>query len=287
MTITRPMTWSVRRELWENRSLYIAPLVVAVVVLCGYAVSTIGMPERRRATVLLEPAKRRATVQMPYDMAAMMILLTMMIVALFYCLDALYGERRDRSILFWKSLPLSDRTAVLSKLSVPMLVLPAISCAVVLVTQGLMLMWTTMVLAPSGQAATTFANIRPFDQTVILLYGVAALVLWHAPIYGWLLLVSGWARKAPFLWAVLPPMAIAMFEKITFNTSYFALFLKHRFFGYVEHAFAVSAAHQNLEFLSQITPLGFLSMPGLWLGLVFAAACIAAAVRLRRYRDPI
>jgi ABC-2 type transport system permease protein len=216
-----------------------------------------------------------------------MILLTMMIVAFFYCLDALYGERRDRSILFWKSLPLSDRTAVLSKFAVPMLVLPAISCAVVLVTQGLMLMWTTLVLAPSGQAATTLANIRPFDQTVILLYGVAALVLWHAPIYGWLLLVSGWARKAPFLWAVLPPFALGALEQLAFHTPYVALFLKHRFLGYLEHAFAVNAGHQNLEFLSQITPLGFLSMPGLWLGLLFAAACMAAAVRLRRYRDPI
>src|SRR2546430_15336618 len=98
----QPFYWSVRRELWENRSIYVAPILVAIVVLIGFLVSTIGLPERRRAALLLDPAKARAAIEAPYDMAAIMLILTAFIVCLFYCLDALYGERRDRSILFWK-----------------------------------------------------------------------------------------------------------------------------------------------------------------------------------------
>ena len=284
---TRPLAWSVRRELWENRSVYIAPLAVAAVVLFGFVISTIGMPARRHATMLLEPAKRRAAIQMPFDAAAMMILIAVMLVGFFYCLDALYGERRDRSILFWKSLPVSDLTSVLAKASIPLVVLPAVGCVVVLVTQVLMLLWSTMILAPSGQAATTWANLHPLDQIVLLLYGVVTAELWYAPIYAWLLLISAWARRTPFLWAVLPPFAVGIFEKIAFNTTTFGQFIGYRFIGHMKAAFNVAPGKHNLESISQITPLHFLATPGLWLGLLFAAACLAAAARLRRNRAPI
>src|SRR5215831_4381403 len=100
-----PLYWSIRRELWENRSITLAPLAVAAFLLLSFAVSTIGMPHRRRAVLLLDQAKQRATIGQPYDVTAVMLIATALIVGVFYCLDALYGERRDRSILFWKSLP--------------------------------------------------------------------------------------------------------------------------------------------------------------------------------------
>src|SRR3954467_10131094 len=112
---TRPFYWSVWRELWENHSIYIAPLIVAGVQVFGLAISTIGIAERRRAVLLLDPAKQRAHIEPPYDLVAMIMLFTVLLVGVFYCLDALHGERRDRSILFWKSLPVSDWTSVLSK----------------------------------------------------------------------------------------------------------------------------------------------------------------------------
>src|SRR5712672_1526062 len=152
---TRPFYWSVRREVWENRSIYIAPLIVAVVVLFGFLVSTIGLPERRQAVLLLDPARARAAIEAPYNMAAIMLILTAFIVGVFYCLDALYGERRDRSILFWKSLPVSDRTTLLSKATIPLAVLPVVSIAIIVVTQLIMLLISTAVLLPSGLAATT------------------------------------------------------------------------------------------------------------------------------------
>ena len=140
---------------------------------------------------------------MPYDIAAMMIIFTAFIVGVFYCLDALHGERRDRSILFWKSLPVSDLTTVVSKASIPLVVLPLVTFSIVVATQFTMLLISTAALLPSGLAVTTWANCL-FQISVILLYGLVTIVLWQAPIYGWLLLVSGWARRATFLWAVLP-----------------------------------------------------------------------------------
>ena len=134
MPATRPLYWSVRRELWENRSIYVAPLAVAAVILFGFLISTIHLPDRMRARLLLDPAKQRAAIQMPYDAAAFLILLTAFIVGVFYCLDALHGERRDRSILFWKSLPVSDLTTVLSKAGVPLMVLPLLIFPIIVAT---------------------------------------------------------------------------------------------------------------------------------------------------------
>jgi ABC-2 type transport system permease protein len=283
---TRPIVWSVRRELWENRSIYVAPLAVAVFFLFGFMTTTIGMPGRRSAVLLLDPAQQRAKIGEPYDAAAAFLGVTAMIVGIFYCLDALHGERRDRSILFWKSMPVSDRTTVLSKATIPLLVLPLIIFAMIVATQFLMLLWSSVLLLPSGLAATTWTRFNLFQQSLILLYGVIAATLWHAPIYGWLLMISSWAGRATFLWAFLPLFAIGALEKIVFNSSHFASLMLYRFVGYVAIAFAVRKGGR-IDSLSQLTPGRFSSTPGLWIGLAFAAIFLAAAVRLRRYREPI
>jgi ABC-2 type transport system permease protein len=289
MSATRPLYWSVRRELWENRSIYIAPLVAAAVVLFGFAISTIGLPERRRAVLLLDLVQQRARIEEPYDAAAMMLMLTAFIVGVFYCLDALYGERRDRSILFWKSLPVSDFTTVLSKASIPLVVLPLVTFAIIVATQLVMLLLSNAILLMNGLSPATPDQLPLFQSTLVLLYGLTVLALWHAPLYGWLLLVSAWSRRATFLWAVLPLLAVMAVEKIAFNTSYFASLLKYRFVGGIAEAFAFKpqTRHPMIESLAQLTPGNFLSTPGLWIGLAFAAAFLAAAIWLRRYREPI
>ncbi len=286
---TRPMYWSVRRELWENRSIYIAPLIVAAFEVFGFAISTIGLAERRRAVLLLDPAHQRAAIEQPYDLAAMMMIFIVFIVGVFYCLDALHGERRDRSILFWKSLPVSDLTTVLSKATIPLVVLPLIAFAITVCVQVIMLLMSSVNLLFHGvNPATTWAHVPFFQNWFVLLYGLVAIALWHAPIYGWLLLVSGWAQRATFLWAVLPFIAIQIFEKITFNTSYFGKLVQHRLMGFAPNAFDFQGqSHPTIDSLAQLTPGRYLSMPGLWLGLLVAVAFIAAAVRLRRYRGPI
>jgi len=282
MPPTRPFYWSVWRELWENHSIYIAPSIVSAIILFGSFVGSFHLPGRRQNALLLDPARRRAAIELPYDIVAMMLIFTAFIIGVFYCLDALHGERRERSILFWKSLPVSDLTTVLSKVSVSLVVLPLVSFAVIVATQFMMLLISTAALLPSGLAATTWANFNLLQQSLVLLYGLIAIALWHAPIYGWALLVSGWVRRATFLWAVLPLLGIAFFEKITFNTSHFASMLKDRLLGFAPEAFEFSA-----HAIPRLTPGRYLSSPGLWLGLVFAAAFIIAAVRLRRYRGPL
>jgi ABC-2 type transport system permease protein len=284
---TRPLHWSVRRELWENRSLYVAPLAVAGVVLFGFLISTIGLPHRRRATLLLDPAQQRAAIEKPYDMAAVMIMATVFIVGVFYCLDALHGERRDRSILFWKSLPVSDFTTVLSKALIPLAVLPLIAFAITVATQADMLLLSNMVLAANDVPATTRDQLPFFRHSLILAYGLATLALWHAPIYAWLLLVSGWARRATFLWAVLPFVLISMLERMALGTSYFGKMVTYRLMGHMQRAFALDPKGHQISSLTQLTPAKFLSTPGLWVGLLLAAGLIVAAVRLRRERGPI
>ena len=278
---TRPLYWSIRRELWENRSIYIAPLVVAGLALFGFLIATIG-----RAVATVDPVQKAAVLAEHNSFAAGVIIATAFIVGVFYCLDALHGERRDRSILFWKSLPVSDLTTVLSKTSIPLVVLPLITFAIVVPMQLIMRLLSTATLMANGLTPATGTQLPLLQSWLVLLYGLIAFVLWHAPLYGWLLLVSGWARHAVFLWAVLPLIAIQVVEKIAFNTSYFASMLKYRLMGFAVEAVALNA-HHSIDSLTQLTPGKFLSTPGLWIGLAFAAAFLAAAVRLRRYRDPI
>jgi ABC-2 type transport system permease protein len=286
---TRPLYWSIRREIWENRSIYAAPVVTACIMLFGFLVSTITLPRRMNAAQAISPGKLREVVEMPYNMAAGLILVTAFLVGVFYSLDALYGERRDRSILFWKSLPVSDRTTVLAKAGIPLMVLPLFSYTLIIVTQLLILIVNTIVLLgrPANLAAL-YHNVTFFQSSVAVLYGVIVIALWHAPVYCWLLLVSGWAKRATFLWAVMPFLAIGVFVKIAFGSSSFFTMIGCRLRGWFTEAFvAHDKGGMSLEPLASLTPGRFLSRPGLWIGLVFAAVCLASAVRMRRYREPI
>ena len=283
ISASRRMYWSVRRELWESRSIYIAPLAAAALILAGFLIATIG-----RALAVTNLAQRRAVLEESSSFAALLIMGTTFIVAVFYCLDALHGERRDRSILFWKSLPVSDLTTVLSKASIPLVILPLLTFAIIVATQLIMLLLSSVVLLGSGlSVAALWTQLPLFQMSLMLLYHLVAIhALWYAPIYGWLLLVSGWARRAAFLWALLPLLAIGIVEKIAFNTSHFAAMLGNRMGGGAEGAdFAASSV--AMDPLTHLAPGRFLSSPGLWIGLAFATACLAAAVRLRRYREPI
>src|SRR4030095_15738029 len=224
ISTTQRMYWSVRRELWESRSIYIAPLAVAALTLFGFLVSLVRLPDQMRAALALNPMQQHELIEQPYNFAALLIMGTTFIVAVFYCLDALHGERRDRSILFWKSLPVSDVTTVLSKASIPLVVLPLLTFAITVVTQGIMLLVSSAVLLGSGSSVQMlWTHVSLFQMSLMLLYHLLAIHgLWYAPIFAWLLLVSAWARRAPFLWAALPLLAVGVVEKIAFNTSHFA-----------------------------------------------------------------
>jgi ABC-2 type transport system permease protein len=288
MSATRPFYWSIRRELWEHRSIYVAPLAIAGVILLGFMFVLVPLPHTLRSAMALDPARQREALARPYHVAAGLIMGAAFIVSIFYSLDALYGERRDRSILFWKSLPVSDLTTVLAKASIPLVVLPAVAFVITAVTESIMLLLGGVVVLASGLSiATLWTRLELYQTTLMLLYHLVTVhMLWYAPLYAWLLLISAWARRAPFLWAVLPPFAIAIFEKIAFHSSHFVAFLEYRVSGGRE---AVNNMQGNfpLDPAMHLTPGMFLATPGLWLGLIFAAIFLAAAARIRRYREPI
>jgi len=280
---TRRMYWSIRRELWEYRSIYFAPLAAAAVFLSGFL---IALPHHMHGVRTLDQAHQ--VLDIPYELAAALIMGTAFIVGIFYSLDALYGERRDRSILFWKSLPVSDLTTVLSKFTIPLIILPLLSFAIAVVTQFVMLLLSSAVLLGSGlSVGTLWARMSFFHMSLMLLYHILTVHgLWYAPIYGWLLLVSAWAPRAPFIWAFLPPFVIWGVEKIAFRTSHFLAMLQYRLTG-PQPSTTTPPGDTLMDMLSALTPAQFFSTPGLWIGLAVAAIFLAAAVRLRRYREPI
>ena len=283
---TQRLYWSVRREIWENRSLYVAPLVVMAFVIFGLFINLFGLPRKMQTFDTLTPARQQALLARPFGIAPAPIMLTTFLVAFFYLLDALYGERRDRSILFWKSLPVSDLTTVLSKAAIPLLVLPVIAWILSLIAVIVLFVLSSMILAGAGISPTIlWSNARLGERVLIMAYGLCVHVLWFAPIYGWVLMISGWAKRTPILWVLLPPVAINVLERVAFNTSYFQSFIVYRLKGAMTEAFVVEP--NSLNRISQLSPLRFFTSGGLWLGLIFAAACFGAAVYMRRNREPI
>jgi ABC-2 type transport system permease protein len=285
MKARHDFAWSVRRELWEHRSIYLAPLAIALLALTGFMLHLGRWADAMRALPAMAPAKQVAVTIMPFGLIASVILVTGWIVGLFYALDALYAERRDRSMLFWKSLPVSDLTTVLAKAAVPLVVIPAIAIAITVATQLVLAAGSATMLATRG-IAQPWGSI-PWVQTwIAMVYGVAVHSLWFAPVFAWLLLVSAWARRSPFLWAFLPVFALWAVERITFGTGHVGSFIRDRVSGAMAAAFRADAMKEPITQLAQLDPLGFLTTPALWIGLVFAAVFLIAAAHVRRSRDP-
>jgi ABC-2 type transport system permease protein len=283
ISATQVLYWSVRRELWENRSLYIAPLAVAGVALFGFCLSSfVGT---------WEPPLRLSSAHLktPFDMAAGLMMLTGIVLSVFYCLDALHSERRDRSVFFWKSMPVSDLTTVLAKASIPLFVLPLIVVTVTLAMQWIMLLFSSAVVLASGKSVgELWRNLSIIQMWLLLLYHFAtAHVLWPYPVYCWLLLVSGWAKRAVFLWAALPVLVIGGFERMTFHTFHFAEIVGGHLIGNAP-VMDMTEGGMGLDPLTTHVTVGrFISSPGLWIGLALSAVFLAAAVRLRRNQGPI
>jgi ABC-2 type transport system permease protein len=284
---TSRLYWSIRRELWESRSIYLAPMAVAALFLIGFLVSMMHLAGKVRAITALDPIQQREFIEQPYNFVALLIMGTTFLVAIFYCLDALHGERRDRSILFWKSLPVSDLITVLSKASIPLIVLPLLTFTITVVTQWIMLLLSTAVLFAHGiSIAPLWTNLSLFHMSLGLLFHLLAIHgLWYAPIFGWLLLVSAWARRAVFLWVALPWLAIGAVEKMAFNTSYVAAMFMNRLAGGA--AAGAPPGTLPMDSITNFHPGHFLASPGLWIGLALTAAFLAAAVRIRKYQGPI
>ncbi|HVP42393.1 MAG TPA: hypothetical protein VMS96_03120, partial [Terriglobales bacterium] len=210
----RRFYWLVRREILENRSIYLAPLGVAVLIVIGFGFRLVRVAK-------LDSQDLRG--EQPFTFPALLLMGTTMLVAIFYCVDALYGERRDRSILFWKSLPVSDHETVLAKAAIPILVIPLITFVATFVVQVIML------LLAGARGLDLWSGLSFGQMTWILFYHLLlGHGFWYAPFWGWLLLASAWARRAPFLWATLPLLCVGLLEKIAFNSVHFGYWLGNR-----------------------------------------------------------
>ncbi|MFL5540048.1 MAG: ABC transporter permease [Longimicrobiaceae bacterium] len=283
----RPLYWSVKRELWENRSIHLAPLAVAVFLAVALAVHGATMPSHLPGMLGTDPAQPGSASALYRGMAVLMMAIAFVTGAV-YCMDALSGERRDRSILFWKSLPVSDRTTVLAKAAVPLVVLPLVTLAAVVALHLVLFLLSAAVLLAQGRSvAALWGELHLLSLWPALAYALAAAALWHAPIYAFLLLVSGWARRTAALWAVLPVLALGVLEKLTMNTLHVAAWVTHALIGWYGAAFAPYARERTpFHPLTSPAPGSFLATPWLWIGLALAVAFVLAAARLRRYRAP-
>lgn len=310
------MKWLIQRELWENKgSLVWAPTIVAGAIggLASLAALTgrqITIDGEEAGTLLIEGGPREHIVSAlshSYLGASLPLLLMLSMLVFFYCLGALYDERRDRSILFWKSLPVSDLETVLSKALVALVVAPLITVLIGFALSLFVLVLICLVLAMHGTHLTGAILTTPaFYQAPLLLLGMLPVyMLWALPTVGWLLLVSSYVRSKVLLWAVGTPLIISLLmlwaEKmfhLGFNTGWFVRHVVDRILlGVVPGAwflFSMEGEH-HLQLAQPPGPLDgsvilgaswqTLATPAAWAGAVAGVAMLAAAVWIRRHRE--
>lgn len=227
------------------------------------------------------------------------------IVGFFYCLGALYDDRKDKSILFWKSMPVSDTQTVLSKVASIGLVAPFLFWAATVLSNLIIMLLVTVFAWISDVNAWTalWAHSSFFKISWYQLVATYMAMLWAVPFIGYLLLISSWTKKVPFLVATVPPALVMMAEAMVSNTAYVAKFIGQKLFGVFQamvapfDKLATEYAQKDqrfaegyddiplfdhLDFMSygeQLTDVGF------WTGIILGAAMIAGAIYIRRFRD--
>lgn len=206
----------------------------------------------------------------------------MSIVVFMYLLSALYSDRKNSSILFWKSLPVSEMQNVLTKVCVAVLIVPAVAWLVALLVGVFLTLFAFVVAIFSGQeGAVTFVfREQAFISTAWAYVGVIlASALWMLPLVSWLLLVSAYAKKSPFLYAVLPVVAVGVAEYVLLGSQGFIGVVK----GYLLNTGPLLG--QNMMYDPSWWSLwGVFSSLQFWLGCVFSAALLYGAIWLRENR---
>lgn len=303
----KQMMTLVRRELIENRSSWavtsaFGALFVLAALLAVFGLVRIGVMDGSMTLAEigndLDPASIAIGLQIMLMTIAMLLNLVMTFVVFFYFLDSLYNERKDRSILFWKSLPVSDLQVVGSKYLTGIAAIPLLTVAVFFVTAVLVWLIGGLALHLAGSSEALASGPASIARvTTTLVYALLVQALWFAPIDGWLLLVSAFAKRAVIGWAIAPPALLMVAERTLLGTTNLAALLHHRMFGGFELAFRgdndVSmfeseggAIISNFPSLSEFfTPGRLLAAPSLWLGIAVGVLFLAGAVWLRRWRD--
>jgi ABC-2 type transport system permease protein len=292
--------WLVRREVWEHKAIWVAPAIVigclVLLVLTGNV--HLGPFAGHDDATVFDEVSREMQLKLlviVYAGLALVVFMVMGIVAFFYSIDSLYADRRDRSVLFWKSLPLSDVETVLAKFAVAIVVIPLVALAASLIAQ--------LVIAAGGSARLSMGGLpggvmwEPqalFGGFMVAFLWCVTATIWYSPVVGYLMLASAWAPRGPFLWAVLPPVGLWVLERVVVGSEYIGDFITARLFGLYrllgqESGGEVNRTGGDLEKIGNVDLVGslreFYASPDLWLGVGAAALLLAAAIWVRRYRD--
>jgi ABC-2 type transport system permease protein len=323
--------WLLKREYWENRGGFLwAPVIAGgVSLLLSLMAIVAGLWAASRAakngdlhingvnvngldlnllTSQMTPEnmiKWAEGINVTLVLSAGWPFIVLAFVVFFYCLGALYDDRRDRSVLFWKSMPLSDTQTVLSKLASALIVAPVLAVIAGILTMfGFLLMISIVALAHGGSPMTLiWGPANPLTIAAGLVAWIPVYALWALPTAGWLLLCSSWAKSKPFLWAVMLPVFagvvvswFGLMKLFDMNANWFwANVVGRLLLGTVpgiEMAYKVNAnGEQSLQSaLHDVTPASQLTMlaePQLWIGAAVGVVFIVAAIWLRQRRDEI
>jgi len=257
--------WSLRRELWEHRWLWSVPLIAGAIAIAVFTSVVITQLVTGGANIELR-------ISSVFDLASRILLITGTLVAFVYCAESLHGERRDRAILFWKTWPVGDVTAVGAKAIVPLIIVPAVTLALLIAADVIVRL---VVIGKGIEVRAPMVN--PLAATL----EVIAAALWIAPVYAWIMLVSAWARRAVLLLAFIPMVLLAFVEIMLGRNAPIGHALFYR--GVGRH-WPMKTALDSIAGGAMIrTPAPELlrSLP-LWGGVVVAALLLAVVVRLRR-----
>ncbi len=284
--------WLVKREFWENRAIWIIPAVLVVLLTLGSLFGTI------EATFFDTGGGIRSMGGLMFVAFGALFFTAMSIYSYWYLLDCLHAERKDRSVLFWKSLPVSDSATVLSKLFVALAAIPMLYFAAADLA-GLLAAFVLSVRAHSLLGNSLWRPDVWLQIQAGWLYVIATTAIWYLPVTGWLLLISAWARRAVMLWSVLPPLVLILAERLFVGTHECLSAIGDRLLGYASRAFDPQAyqwadqwsgnqpSSGSPSMWQVIDPARFLSSPATWTGVLIGAALIAAAVQVRmRKADP-
>jgi ABC-2 type transport system permease protein len=295
----------IKREIWEHRSIYVTPIAIAVIVslisLAGMV--TVSAFDKEidmalfSASSIAGDAERQAALTVFFLGTSWVFLFALAILTTFYSLDCLYAERKDKSILFWRSLPITDAETVVSKLLTAIIVLPVVTVTAIIVTNLVNLIVSTVwVMIQGGDAAhLIWGSVSLFDNWTAALIVTVASAIWMSPLIGWFLFVSAFTRRSPLLMAFMPLIIIPIIEWIFFRSKVFAsavfgrgemipLFREMNF----EHFFDEDRRKVNEEVISLLAHIDigkFLVSPSVWMGVVVCGLFVTAAIYVRRYRD--
>jgi ABC-2 type transport system permease protein len=286
--------WLIKREFWENRAIWVVPSIIGVLLILA------ALFGRIQFTNLNTPQQSHVVGGMVLSAFGVTFFVVMSIYSTWYLLDCLYGDRKDRSVLFWKSLPISDTTTVLSKLLVALVVIPLVYFVAADITTLLIAFIISVRASASLGGAMWHADLW-LQLQILWLYVIITSAIWFLPVAGWLLVISAWAKRAVMLWSILPPLALYLGERWFFGTHFIATQLGDRLLGYGPRAFHASpdssfwmtTTFDNDQVTTPssiwalLDPGTFFSSPQTWIGAAVGAALVVVAIQLRLRRTEI